>query len=62
MKDINSGEGWYEWQRMPGNTTHIVYVHENGESYDPENGWNDPTFLFASAQGLVHRMVRADGT
>ena len=31
--------GWVQYQRMPENTTHIAYVHENGDVYDPERGW-----------------------
>lgn len=60
VSDPNSGEGWYEWHKMPANTTHIAYVHENGEVFDPEEGWNSPNFLLASAEGRVHRLVRAD--
>lgn len=56
----NAGEGWYEWHKMPGHTTHIAHVHENGDVYDPEHGWNPPQFLLASAEGRVHRLVRAD--
>lgn len=31
--------GWVQYQKMPQNTTHIAYVRENGEVYDPEIGW-----------------------
>lgn len=59
--DVNSGEGWYEWSRVPANTTHIAYVHESGEVYDPENGWSPDDFTFAAARGHVHKLVRLDG-
>lgn len=61
MTDPNSGEGWYAWQHMPSNTSHIAYVHENGEVYLPESpGDTDEPFLLAAAAGHVHRLVRAD--
>jgi len=57
--DVNSGPGWYEWIRDGVATTHIAYVHDGGEVYDPEHGWNPPEFLLAAASGRVFRMVRA---
>jgi hypothetical protein len=54
-------EGWYEWHKMPENTTHIAHVYENGEVYIPE--WpqvfvND--FREAQENGKVYRLVRDD--
>lgn len=62
MSDPNSGEGWYEWLRVREGSaaTCIAYVHENGEVYDPEQGWNSPEFLLAAAHGRVFRLVRAE--
>lgn len=60
MSDPNSGAGWYAWFKMPANTSHVAYVHENGEVYDPEHGWNPEEFALAAAEGQVHRLVRAD--
>lgn len=60
MTDPNSGEGWYEWHKMPNFTTHVAYVHESGEVYVPEFGLTSEDFLLASAEGRVHRLVRAD--
>lgn len=62
MPDVNSGEGWYEWHKMPMNTTHIAYVPETGSVYLPEDDLDSTDFLLASAEGRVHRLVRADGT
>lgn len=31
--------GWVQYRRMPQNTAHIAYVHEDGEVYLPEYGW-----------------------
>jgi len=56
----NAGEGWYEWIREGSATTHIAYVHENGEVYDPEHGWNPPDFLLAAARDRVFKLVRAE--
>lgn len=60
MSDPNTGEGWYEWHKMPQNTTHIAYVHENGSVYLPEGDADQSDFLLASARGHVHRLVRAE--
>lgn len=60
VADVNSGTGWYEWIREGSMTTHIAYVHENGEVFDPEQGWNSPEFLLASAAGRTFRLVRAE--
>lgn len=57
IPDPNSGEGWYEWHKMPQNTTHIAYVHENGSVYLPEGDADQSDFLLASARGHVHRAV-----
>lgn len=53
-----SGEGWFEWLMPAVATTHITYVHENGNLYQPE-GESDDAFLLASAEGRVYRLVRA---
>lgn len=58
MTDPNSGEGWYEWIADGAVTTHVAYVHENGEVYDPERGWNPPEFVLAAASRRVFRLVR----
>lgn len=55
-----AGEGWFEWFKMPENTTHIAYVHESGKVYDPENGWDQPEFVIAAAEGHVHKLIRVD--
>jgi hypothetical protein len=59
VNDPNSGEGWYEWHR-DGGTTLVAYVHESGEVYDPELGWNPSEFTLAASAGRVHRLIRAD--
>lgn len=59
----NSGEGWYEFFGPIG-TTHIAYVHANGEIYLPEQGWTDLThddWLSASVKGHVYKLVRQSG-
>ncbi|WP_295035563.1 hypothetical protein [uncultured Microbacterium sp.] len=58
----DAGVGWFEWFKMPENTTEIAYVHENGEVFDPTRGWNPPEFVIAAAEGRVHRLVRAAAT
>lgn len=55
----NSGEGWYEFFRMPTNTTHIAYISENGDIYFPENGISHDDWLGATIKGNVHKLVRA---
>lgn len=60
MNDANSGEGWFEWLKMPENTTEIAYVHENGDVFDPFRGWNPIEFTIAAAEGRVFRLVRAE--
>ena len=57
----DAGVGWFEWFKMPENTTEIAYVHENGEVFDPVRGWNPVEFTIAAAEGRVHRLVRAAG-
>ena len=52
--------GWYEWIKPGSATTHVAYVHESGEVYDPEHGWNPEAFVLASAAGRVYPLVRAD--
>ena len=59
--ETKGGEGWYEFF-APVGTTHIAYVHANGEIYLPEEGWTDLThndWLAASVKGQVHKLVRA---
>ncbi|PRB14482.1 hypothetical protein [Microbacterium sp. MYb62] len=57
----DAGVGWFEWFKMPENTTEIAYVHESGEVFDPVRGWNPVEFTIAAAEGRVHRLVRAGG-
>lgn len=48
--------GWVQYQRMPENTTHIAYVHENGAVYDPERGWlSSEDALIDHADPLISR-------
>jgi len=63
MNNKNSGEGWYEFFKMPAATTHVAFVHANGEIYLPEEGWTDLThddWLAASVKGQVYKLVRED--
>ena len=57
----DAGVGWFEWFKMPENTTEIAYVHESGEVFDPVRGWNPVEFTIAAAEGRVFRLVRAGG-
>lgn len=57
--DPNAGTGWFEWFKMPENTTEIAYVHENGEVFDPARGWNPVEFTIAAAEGKAFRLIRA---
>lgn len=58
---LASPTGWVEWQ-MPGvRTTHVAYVHENGDVYDPEHGWNPVDFVGSALEhNAQHRLVRAE--
>lgn len=62
MSAANSGTGWYEWHHAPAMTTHCAYVHENGQTFDPDFGWDSPEFHEALHSDRAHRLVRADGT
>lgn len=57
--DADGAVGWFEWFKMPENTTEIAYVYENGDVFDPARGWNPPEFTIAAAEGRVFRLVRA---
>lgn len=60
MTDCNSGEGWYEVIHPIKATTHIVYVHESGDIYDPEEEIDEELFLLAAALDHVHKLVQED--
>lgn len=59
MKLEDVTEGWYEWFKMPNNTTHIAYV---GESYVyiPEQGLTIKDFGAAYLDGKAYRLVREE--
>lgn len=55
---LDDGIGWFEWFMPGAATTHIAYVHESGEVYSPEHGWNPEEFVLAKAEERVYRLVR----
>jgi hypothetical protein len=60
QREINSGPGWYQWHKMPGNTTHIAYLYEDGGVYLPETGTTLDDFVKAQDTDQAFRLVRAD--
>ena len=61
----NNGIGLWQYILPGPATTHIAYVHEGGEVYDPERGWEDEAgareaLLGATAEGRAWRMVSLD--
>lgn len=53
--------GWVAFQRLPQNTSHVAFVHENGEVYDPERGWgSDADLLLADARNAARPLVERD--
>ena len=52
--------GWYEWNIMPENTTHIAYLYESGLIYLPEIDVSKFQFMDALSNGNAHLLVHAD--
>ena len=57
---VTSNLGWFEWFKMPENTTHIAYVYESGGVYLPEDGVSYADFFEALSNGKAYRLVRAE--
>lgn len=53
-------EGWYQFQKMPANTTHIAYLYENASVYLPEDGATYQDWADAVFGNHVHKLVRVD--
>lgn len=53
-------EGWWQFQIMPANTTHIAYFYENGSVYLPEDGVSYTDFHNAVRDGNAYKLIRAD--
>lgn len=57
---VASETGWFEWFKMPQNTTHIAYVYESRGIYLPEDGVSYKDFFEALSNGKVYRLIREE--
>ena len=50
--------GWHAFQRLPANTSHVAYIHENGV-YEPDTGWTDGVDVrLAEAKDVLYPLIK----
>ena len=60
VEALRSGPGWYGFIKRPEATTHVAYVHENGEVWVPDMGWTTAGEFALLTEGKEERLIGVD--